>query len=147
MLERLEAFMKLVTSFENPPIPWRKFDWVALDEDQMSGVCGDPDCHCRQNLVRGWGETEEQAVVAFVRCLLAGLGIELLEETAEYELLDYDVLESSDDQEVREYFESRSPELRAYMEKRLPREYERFQERLREGIKCAAAENQQSTVK
>jgi hypothetical protein len=72
--------MKLVTSFENPPIPWRKFDWVALDEDQMSGVCGDPDCHCRQNLVRGWGETEEQAVVAFVRCLLAGLGIELLEE-------------------------------------------------------------------
>jgi len=62
--------MKLVTSFENPPIPWRKFDWVAFDEDQMSGVCADPNCDCRNNLVRGWGETKEAAIQNFVNDLL-----------------------------------------------------------------------------
>lgn len=62
--------MKLVTSYEHPPIPWRKFDWVAFDEDEISGVCGDPDCHCRENLVRGWGETEEAAIQNFVGDLL-----------------------------------------------------------------------------
>lgn len=66
--------MKLVTSCECPPIPWRKFDWVAFDEDQMSGVCGDPDCHCRENLIRGWGETEEAAIHAFVHDLLERYG-------------------------------------------------------------------------
>lgn len=63
--------MKLVTSPEYPPIPWRKFDWCAFDEDQMGGICADPDCNCRQNLVRGWGETEEQAIIEFVRDLLS----------------------------------------------------------------------------
>lgn len=62
--------MKLATSFENPPIPWRKFDWVAYDEDQISGACGDPDCHCRESLLSGWGETEEAAIRAFVDDLL-----------------------------------------------------------------------------
>jgi hypothetical protein len=62
--------VKLVTSFEYPPIPWRHFDWVAFDADQMSGICGDPDCTCRDGLVRGWGETEEQAIYAFVSDLL-----------------------------------------------------------------------------
>jgi hypothetical protein len=62
--------MKLVTSYEHPPIPWRKFDWCAFDEEQMSGICADPDCTCRQYLVRGWGETEEQAILAFVQDLL-----------------------------------------------------------------------------
>jgi len=69
--------MKLVTSCENPPIPWRKFDWVAFDEDQMGGVCEDPDCNCRQNLVRGWGETEEQAIIAFVSDLLTRYDVEM----------------------------------------------------------------------
>lgn len=69
--------MKLVTNFENPPIPWRKFDWVAFDEEQMSGVCADPDCNCRQTLVRGWGETEEQAIHAFVHDLLERYDISL----------------------------------------------------------------------
>jgi len=62
--------MKLVTKFEHPPIPWRKFDWVAYDEDQMSGLCTDPDCGCRTMLVRGWGETEEEAILDFVSDLL-----------------------------------------------------------------------------
>ncbi len=72
--------MKLVTSCEQPPILWRKFDWVAFDEDQMSGVCGDPDCNCRANLVRGWGETEEEAILNFVRDLLEYHNIEMKEE-------------------------------------------------------------------
>ena len=69
--------MKLITSFENPPIPWRKFDWVAFDEEQMSGVCADPDCDCRNTLVRGWGETEELAIRAFVADLLERKGVSM----------------------------------------------------------------------
>ena len=46
----------------------------------------------------------------------------------EYELMDYDVLETIDDFEVKEYFERRSPELRAYIQKFLPEEYAKFQE-------------------
>jgi hypothetical protein len=71
--------VKLITSYEHPPIPWRKFDWVAFDEEQMSGICEDPDCTCRQNLVRGWGETEEQSIHAFVSDLLARHDIKLEE--------------------------------------------------------------------
>jgi len=62
--------VKLVTSFENPPIPWRKYDWIAYDEDQMSGICSDPDCNCRNGLVRGWGATEMEAITEFVSRLL-----------------------------------------------------------------------------
>jgi hypothetical protein len=68
--------MKLTTSFENPPIPWRKFDWCAFDEDQMSGACADPDCDCRNSLVCGWGETEEIAIQSFVSDLLERHGVE-----------------------------------------------------------------------
>lgn len=68
--------MKLLTSPEYPPIPWRKFDWIAFDEDQMSGVCADPDCDCRNSLVRGWGETEEIAIQNFVNGLLERHGVE-----------------------------------------------------------------------
>jgi len=56
-------------------------------------------------------------------------------ENAEYDLVDYDVLESSSNQEVKEYFENRSPEVIAYMKKHLPFEYGRFQERIREAEK------------
>ena len=74
--------MKFVTSFENPPIPWRKFDWVAFDEDQMSGICADPECNCRLHLVRGWGEAEEAAIRAFVHDLLERYEIDLSEKHA-----------------------------------------------------------------
>lgn len=76
--------MKLIISYECPPIPTRKFDWVAYDEDQTSGVCGDPDCACRNNLVRGWGETEELAIQAFVDVLLEEYAVDMpiVEEAA-----------------------------------------------------------------
>lgn len=69
--------MKLVTSCECPPIPLRKFDWVAFDEDQMGGVCSDPDCACRNSLLRGWGETEEAAIQAFVDELLEEYAVDM----------------------------------------------------------------------
>jgi len=40
----------MITSFDNPPIPVRKFDWSAVDEDYEPG---DP---------VGYGETEQQAI-------------------------------------------------------------------------------------
>jgi hypothetical protein len=52
--------------------------------------------------------------------------------SAEYDIVDYDVLEGNTDVEVKEYFESRSPAVQAYMKKYLPYEYERFQEAIRE---------------
>ena len=69
--------MKLVTSFENPPIPWRKFDWIAYDDDAMSDVCTDPECSCRLGLARGWGATEEEAIIEFVRYLLVSNDVSL----------------------------------------------------------------------
>jgi len=57
--------VKLKTVFEYPPIPCRDFDWCAYDEDTMD-VCQDPDCSCRRNVVRGFGATQEEAVLEFV---------------------------------------------------------------------------------
>jgi len=52
--------------------------------------------------------------------------------SAEYDIVDYDILDGSSNEEVKEYFERRSPEVVAYMKKFLPDEYEKFQERIRE---------------
>jgi hypothetical protein len=74
--------MKLMTSFENPAIPWRTFDWVAYDDDAMD-VCADPDCNCRSHVVQAFGVTEEEAVLNFVQTLLEKLDIsvsEMMEE-------------------------------------------------------------------
>jgi hypothetical protein len=46
-------------------------------------------------------------------------------------MVDYDVLEG-DIEEVKDYFERRSPEVISYMKKFLPHEYEKFQEGVRE---------------
>jgi len=69
--------MKLITSFVNPPIPWRKFDWCTFDEEQMGGICNDPECACRNGLVRGWGETEEKAIKNFISDLLERCGVDM----------------------------------------------------------------------
>lgn len=52
--------------------------------------------------------------------------------SAEYDIVDYDILEGSSNEEVKDYFENRSPEVQAYMKQYLPDEYEKFQERIRE---------------
>lgn len=52
--------------------------------------------------------------------------------SAEYDIVDYDILEGSANVEVKEYFENRSPAVQAYMKEYLPDEYERFQEAIRE---------------
>jgi hypothetical protein len=45
----------------------------------------------------------------------------------EHEVMDYDILEGNSDEDVQDYFERRSPELKAYMEKFLPDEFQKFQ--------------------
>lgn len=45
-------------------------DWEAYDEDGLSGICGDPDCGCRRQFVRGTGDTPEEAIQEFVNALL-----------------------------------------------------------------------------
>lgn len=46
--------MKLVTQHVYPPIPDRRWDWCAWDEDTYDGA---EDSNC----VVGWGATEEEA--------------------------------------------------------------------------------------
>jgi hypothetical protein len=45
--------MKIKTWHEYPPIPDRRFDWGALDEDTNSGEDGH---------MIGWGRTEQEAI-------------------------------------------------------------------------------------
>lgn len=52
--------MKIVTSFDYPPIPIRNMDWSAIDADTY-------DCDCAQdgfftNCPIGHGATEEEAI-------------------------------------------------------------------------------------
>lgn len=47
--------MKIKTNFDYPPIPTRKFDWSAIDEDTYDGV---EDSHCPV----GRGATEIDAI-------------------------------------------------------------------------------------
>lgn len=49
--------MKIRTLFVYPPIPDRRFDWSALDEDTYDGA---EDSSTRHQI--GYGETEIQAV-------------------------------------------------------------------------------------
>ncbi len=44
--------MKITTMYEHPPIPIRKFDYSAVDDDTYDGI-GCP---------IGWGETPEEAI-------------------------------------------------------------------------------------
>lgn len=71
--------MKLVTSFDCPPIPVRSFDWSAYEEEQMGGICSDPTCSCRDHLIIGHGSTEEDAVKDFVQSLLEHFDISVSE--------------------------------------------------------------------
>ena len=52
--------MKIVTWHEYPPIPDRRFDWGARDDDTNSGE----DPH-----MIGWGATEQEAVDDLMRLI------------------------------------------------------------------------------
>lgn len=47
--------MKIRTEFVDPPIPDRRFDWSAVDDDTYDGA---PDSHCPI----GRGRTESEAI-------------------------------------------------------------------------------------
>lgn len=47
--------MKISTHFEYPPIPDRRFDWSAVDDDTYDGA---EDSHCPI----GRGATEQEAI-------------------------------------------------------------------------------------
>lgn len=49
--------MKIVTSFIYPPIPDRRFDWQAVDDDSYDGA---DDSSNRHQI--GYGSTEQEAV-------------------------------------------------------------------------------------
>jgi hypothetical protein len=47
--------MRIITSYDPPPIPDRRFDWSAVDDDTYDGA---PDQHS----AIGYGATEEEAI-------------------------------------------------------------------------------------
>lgn len=49
--------MKIITLYEPPPIPDRRWDWIAYDDDTYGGEPGDP---------VGRGRTEREAVEDFL---------------------------------------------------------------------------------
>ena len=57
---------KIVTVCVCPPIPVRTSDWQAYREGSID-VCADPDCHCREHMVIGWGTTEQEAIDDLLR--------------------------------------------------------------------------------
>jgi hypothetical protein len=44
--------IKVRTSYSNPPIPWRNFDWAAVDDDTYDIGCSEI----------GYGPNEEMAI-------------------------------------------------------------------------------------
>jgi hypothetical protein len=46
------------TTYDPPPIPDRRFDWCAIDDDTHDGA---PDSHWRARRI-GYGPTEQEAI-------------------------------------------------------------------------------------
>lgn len=49
--------MKIRTHFAPPPIPFRQFDWTAIDDDSYDGA---EDSKTRNQI--GYGRTEQEAI-------------------------------------------------------------------------------------
>jgi len=65
-----------------PPIPDRSFDWCAYDDNTLDGDWdGDKFISPKHHFV-GYGPTEEQAIIAWVRILLDDADICLQQEVA-----------------------------------------------------------------
>lgn len=56
--------MKIVTSYWQPPIPLRQFDWSAYDADTYDGA---PDSGTRGQI--GYGKTEQEAIADLIDLL------------------------------------------------------------------------------
>lgn len=52
--------MKIRTSYDCPPIPWRNFDWSAIDEDTYDVDCDEDGFFT--NCPIGHGATEQEAI-------------------------------------------------------------------------------------
>ena len=50
--------MRPVATFDNPPIPDRRWDWSAVDADTYGGDAGEP---------VGYGRTEQEAIADLLR--------------------------------------------------------------------------------
>ena len=59
-----------------PPIPERKYDWCAYDDDQ----CGCPECHRPV----GYGATEQEAIADLLEQLREKLSNFLLPDNREF---------------------------------------------------------------
>ncbi len=59
--------MKIVTSYDFPPIPDRNFDWSAIDEDTYDGAIDSATRHCI-----GRGKTEAEAIADLMLLLESG---------------------------------------------------------------------------
>lgn len=57
MTIHLRAGVRVRTDFVYPPIPDRRFDWLAIDDDTYDGA---PDSGNRAEI--GYGRTEEEAI-------------------------------------------------------------------------------------
>lgn len=54
---------KIVTHFDPPPIPLRKFDWCAHSDDYEPGeIDGETGRHVGGDHPVGWGATEAEAL-------------------------------------------------------------------------------------
>lgn len=57
-LHRLDGGLTVRTHFEYPPIPFRKFDWCAVDDGAYE-----------PGYAIGWGATEAEAIEDLLRLL------------------------------------------------------------------------------
>ena len=63
--------MKIRTTFVYPPIPDRRFDWSAIDEDTYDGA---EDSGNRNQI--GYGRTEAEAIADLMAILQEDAGVE-----------------------------------------------------------------------
>jgi len=74
-----ETAMDLRTSCICPPIPTRDFDWSAYDYNTLDGDWDGEKYICPKNHFVGYGQTEEEAIIAWVRILLDNADITITE--------------------------------------------------------------------
>lgn len=72
--------MNLKTTCICPPIPTRNFDWAAYDENTLDGDWDGEKYISPKNHFVGYGTTEEEAIIAWVRILLDNADISMLDE-------------------------------------------------------------------
>jgi hypothetical protein len=70
--------MKIKTNYDFPPIPDRRFDWSAIDEDTYDGAEDSDNRH-----MIGYGATEQQAIEDLMRLLQEMAEVKLWEKNSQ----------------------------------------------------------------